>query len=208
MHFVYFILVILSFDITVARVKYRGGDWYNDPGIIPNLAEKVNERTKIRMNPEQAVISLGDPNLSNFPFIFLTGHGDIKLSSYEVECLQKWLINGGFLYADDDYGMNKYFRREIKRVFPGLQLEEIPFDHPIYHCFYNFKRGLPKIHKHNGKPPKGYGIFYKGRMVVFYTYETNISDGWADPWVHRDPEQKREEAFRMGINIIIYAMTH
>ena len=205
------ILVILyllsSYDLTIARLKYDGGgDWYNDPDIIPNLAQELNKRTTLKVNPQQAIVSLNDENLFDYPFIFMTGHGNIEFSDYEVKRLREYLRSGGFLYADDDYGMDKYFRREIKKVFPGLKLEELPFSHPIYHCFYDFPHGLPKIHKHNGKPPKGYGIFYEGRLVVFYTYETNISDGWTD--AHDDPPDKREEAFKMGINIIIYAMTN
>lgn len=195
------------FSILLARVKYDGGgDWYNDPSILPNLAHEINKRTVIRVAPEQKVVSIGESDLFNYPFIFLTGHGNIRLSKYEVTQLRDYLIKGGFLYADDDYGMDKSFRREISRVFPGLELEEIPFDHPIYHSFYDFSF-LPKIHKHDGKPPKGYGIFYQDRLVLFYTYETNISDGWASQWVHQDPPEKREEAFKMGINIIMYALT-
>lgn len=198
--------LLSSYDLTIARLKYDGGgDWYNDSDIIPNLAHELNRRTTLKVNPQQAIVSLDDENLFDYPFIFMTGHGNIVFSDYEVKRLREYLIKGGFLYADDDYGMDKYFRREIKKVFPGLELEELPFSHPIYHCFYDFPHGLPKIHKHDGKPPKGYGIFYEGRLVVFYTYETNISDGWTD--AHDDPPDKREEAFKMGINIIIYAMT-
>jgi hypothetical protein len=198
--------LLSSYDLTIARLKYDGGgDWYNDPDIIPNLAQELNTRTTLKVNPQQATISLDDENLFDYPFIFMTGHGNIDFSDYEVKKLREYLIKGGFLYVDDDYGMDKYFKREIKKVFPGLELEELPFSHPIYHCFYDFPHGIPKIHKHDGKPPKGYGIFYEGRLVVFYAYETNISDGWTD--THDDPPEKREEAFKMGINIIIYAMT-
>lgn len=204
----FFILCAIYYDVTLVRIKYSGGgDWYNDPSILPNLAHEINERTTLKVNPEQRIVSLGEPELFNYPFIFLTGHGNIELSDYEVKQLREYLIKGGFLYADDDYGMDEYFRREIGRVFPGLKLEELPFSHPIYHSFYDFPDGLPKIHKHDEKPPQGYGIFYQERLVVFYTYETNISDGWADPWVHEDPPEKREEAFKMGINILIFALT-
>ncbi len=197
---------ISRYDITLARVKYTGGDWYNDPSTLPNLASEINKRTTIKVAPEQATVSLSSIDLFDYPFIFLTGHKEIKLSQAEIERLREYLVKGGFLYADDDYGLDKSFRQEIEKVFPGINFEELPFTHPIYHSFYDFS-GLPKIHKHDGKHPQGYGIWYQGRLVIFYTYETNISDGWADPWVHKDPQEKREEAFKLGINIIIYALT-
>lgn len=206
MHWVIAVFVLTADNITLARVKYSGGDWYNDPSILPNLATEINKRTTIKVAKDQAVVGLSDLELFDYPFIFLTGHGEIELSPTEVENLRNYLIKGGFLYVDDDYGLDKSFRREIAKVFPGVEMEELPFTHPIYHSFYEFSF-LPKIHKHDNKPPKGYGIFYQGRLVVFYTYETNISDGWADPWVHNDPAEKREEAFQFGINIVIYALT-
>lgn len=201
------LLFILSYNFVLVRVKYRGGDWYNDPSILPNLAEEINKRTTLKVAPEQTVITLDDEEFFDYPFVFLTGHGEIMLSEREIENLRKYLISGGFLYVDDDYGLDKYFRREIEKVFPGVEMEELPFNHPIYRSFYDFTY-LPKTHKHDGNPPKGYGIFYQGRLVIFYTYETNISDGWADPWVHNDPPEKREEAFKFGINIIMYVLTH
>ncbi|OYD13731.1 hypothetical protein CH333_10225 [candidate division WOR-3 bacterium JGI_Cruoil_03_44_89] len=208
MWFLVFTILFSSCDITIARVKYRGGDWYNDPSIIPNLAREINKRTTINAASNQRVITPIDPDLFSCPFIFLTGHGDIQLSDVEIECLRNYLLKGGFLYADDDYGMDKAFRREMAKVFPGLELVELPFSHPIYHCFYDFQTGPPKIHEHNNKPPRGYGLFYKGRLVVYYTYESNVSDGWADPDVHKDPEEIREKAFKMGINIVVYAMAY
>jgi len=196
-------------DLTIARLKYSGGgDWYNDPSIIPNLARELNRRTTVRANEEQAILSLSDEALFRFPFLYITGHGNIVFTEKEMERLRNHLTHGGFLYADDDYGMDPYFRREMKKVFPDKEFVELPFDHPIYHLLYPFPEGLPKIHKHDNKPPKGYGLFHEGRMIVYYTYETNISDGWADPHVHNDPEEKREEAFQMGINIVLYALTH
>ncbi len=197
-----------SYDITIARVKYRGGDWFNDPSIIPNLAREINSRTSVDANPEQFVVTLQDPDLFSYPFSFLTGHSDIKLSDIEVENLRDYLTKGGFLYADDDYGFDEAFRREMEKVFPGLELVELPFSHPIYNCFYKFENGPPKIHEHDNKPPEGFGLFYEGRLVVYYTHESNISDGWADPGVHNDPEEIREKAFRMGINIVVYAMSY
>ena len=208
MWFLALTILFSSYDITIARVKYRGGDWYNDPSIIPNLAREINKRTNINAAPNQRIITLDDPDLFSYPFVFLTGHGDIQLSDVEVDCLREYLLKGGFLYADDDYGMDKAFRREMGKVFKGLELVELPFSHPIYHCFYDFSTGPPKIHEHDNKPPKGYGLFYNGRLVVYYTYESNISDGWADPDVHKDPKEIREKAFKAGINIVVYAMAY
>ncbi len=193
----------------LARLKYHGGgDWYNDPSIIPNLLAFLADNTNIDVGKDQAVVEIMDEDLFNYPVIFMTGHGRISFSKEEVQRLRFYLTHGGFLYADDDYGMDKYFRREIKKVFPDKELVELPFSHEIYHCHFQFPKGLPKIHEHDGGPPRGYGIFYEGRMVVFYTFDTNISDGWADPNVHGDPAEIRQQAFKMGTNIIVYALTH
>ncbi len=195
--------------VMVARLKYGGGgDWYNDRSIIPNLMQEVNKRTAVKALEKETIVELTDPELFQHPFLFMTGHGNIKFSQEEVQRLRHYLSHGGFLYADDDYGMDKAFRREVKRVFPEKELVELPFNHPIYHIFYDFPSGPPKIHEHDAKPPQGFGLFHQGRLVLFYTYESNISDGWADPEVHRDPPQVREQAFRMGVNIIIYALLH
>ncbi len=208
-----FILFLPQFlsaqDLVIARAKYGGGgDWYNDPSIIPNLCKQIDERTSVRTKQEQVVVSLGDEELFNYPFIFLTGHGNIKFDDREIKNLRTYFTSGGFLYADDDYGMDEAFRREMKRVFPDKNMVELPFDHEIYHILYDFTNGLPKIHKHDEKPPQGFGMFHEGKLILFYTYETNISDGWADPDVHNDSPQKREEAFKMGINIVMYVLTH
>lgn len=195
-------------NTSIVRLKYRGGgDWYNDRSIIPNLAIEINRRTAVEINTKEVVFSFSDEDIFRYPFVFMTGHGNILFTEDEIGRIREYLMNGGFIYADDDYGMDESFRREIKRVFPREDLVEIPFDHAIYHSFYNLIE-LPKIHKHYGGPPKGLGIFHKGRMVVFYTYDTNISDGWADPEVHNDPPEKREEAFKMGVNIVLFALTH
>ncbi len=206
--FLFLPLFNLYGELSIVRLKYMGGgDWYNDPSIISNLAQEINRRTEVRVNTREVVLSLSDEELFRYPFLFITGHGNIKFSDDEVERLRIFLSNGGFLYADDDYGMDEALRREMKRVFPDNELIEIPYKHSISHSFYDLD-ALPKIHKHDGGPPKGFGIFDKGRLVFFYTYETNISDGWADPEVHKDPPEKREEAFQMGINIFLYALTH
>lgn len=193
--------------VTLARLKYQGGgDWYNDPDALPNLAKELNRRTNITTYENEIVVSLTDDKLSNYPFLFLTGHGNIIFNDQEVLRLRNYLQNGGFLYADDDYGMDESFRREMAKVFPNQELVELPFSHPIYHMIYHFPNGLPKIHEHYEGPPKGFGIFYRERLVVFYTYNTNISDGWTV--AHNDPPEKREQAFQMGINIIAYVLTH
>jgi hypothetical protein len=194
-------------NFTIARLKYEGGgDWYNDPDIIPNLAQELNKRTNIKSEIIEKVVSLKDEELFRYPFLFMTGHGNINWSDEEVSNLREFLTSGGFLYADDDYGMDESFRREIKKAFPDCDLIELPANHLIYRIIYNFPGGLPKIHEHYQGPPKGLGIFYQGRLVVFYTWNSNISDGWTD--THNDPPEKREQAFQMGINIVAYALTH
>jgi len=194
---------------TIARVKYGGGgDWYVGQTQIPNLLKGLRERTNVETASKQTVIQLTDKKLYSYPFIYMTGHGNVAFTDDEVRVLRPYLIRGGFLWANDDYGMDKSFRREMKRVFPDKELVEVPFDHEIYHCYYDFPNGLPKIHEHDGKPPRGYGIFHEGRMVVFYDYESDIGDGLEDPDVHNDPPEKREQALRMAINIVIYALTH
>lgn len=194
-------------SLVLARLKYSGGgDWYNDPDMLPNLAAELNRLTTIRCPEKEAIVSLGDRQLFSYPFLFITGHGAITFSDREVQQLRLYLKNGGFLYGDDDYGMDESFRREMKKVFPENELVELPFDHPIYQIVYDFPDGLPKIHEHYEGPPKGLGIFYGGRLVVFYTYNTNISDGWTE--THNNPPEKREAAFQMGVNIVAYALTH
>lgn len=196
-------------SFTIARVKYHGGgDWYNDPCIIPNLLAFIKKHTNIDVASREARVELTDEELFSYPLIFMTGHGRIVLSDVEVKRLREYLTHGGFLYADDDYGMDKYFRREIKKVFPDRELVELPLSHGIYHCHFQFPNGLPKIHEHYEGPPRGYGIFYEGRLVVFYTYNTNISDGWADPDVHGDPPEIREAALKMGTNIVVWVLTN
>ncbi len=193
--------------LTIARMKYDGGgDWYNDPEAIPNLARELQLRAGIETNLDQRVVSLTDERLFSSPVLFMTGHGEVKWTGPEVRNLRKYLTHGGFLYADDDYGMDRAFRREMKRVFPDQEFVELPFTHPIYHIIYDFPAGPPKHHEHDGKPPQGFGLFHDGRLVVYYTYESNVSDGWADEKTHNDPPDKREAAFRMGINIIAFAL--
>ena len=193
--------------ITLARLKYPGGgDWYWGNSALPNLIKFIKENTKINIADEEAVVSIMDENLFSYPFLFMTGHGNIKFSDAEVGRLRKFLTSGGFLLANDSYGMDQAFRREMKRIFPETELKELPFSYGIYHSYFDFPNGLPKIHKHEGKPAQGFGIFYKGRLVVFYVYESDIGDGWEDPQVHNDPPEKREQALKMGTNIVVWAV--
>jgi len=188
------------------RIKYSGGgDWYNDPEVLPNLAKEIEKRTDIKIIKEQKILSFDSPEIFDYPFLYLTGHGNIILSSEEKIMLRRYLTSGGFLYIDDDYGLDKYIRKTIKELYPNRKLHLVSTDNPIFKIFYDMK-GLPKIHKHDGKPAQAYAIFDSGRMVLFYTYESNISDGWADPETHGDPPNIREQAFKMGINIFLYAI--
>ncbi|MEJ5286440.1 MAG: DUF4159 domain-containing protein [Bacteroidota bacterium] len=195
--------------LKIARVKYSGGgDWYNDPSGEVNLLKFIKQNTNIPVEPVYEWVDLASQNLFAYPILFLTGHGNVNFSEREVENLRTYLKNGGFLYIDDDYGLDKFIRREMKKVFPDQEFVELPFNHPIYNIHFKFERGLPKIHEHDNKPPGGYGLFYNGRLCVFYTYESNLGDGWVDPEVYKDPPQLREQALKMGTNIVIYALTN
>ena len=193
--------------LTISRVKYSGGgDWYNDPSTIPNILEFINKETGISVAENEARVELSDEKLFSNPILYLTGHGKIRFNEMEITRLREFLTHGGFLYADDDYGMDKFFKAEIKKVFPENKLVELPFSHPIYHVLFDFPNGPPKIHEHDGGPPKAYGIFHDGKMVVYYTANTNISDGWVDPDVHKDPPEIREVALKMGTNIFLWVL--
>ena len=195
--------------LKIARLKYSGGgDWYNDPSAEVNLLAFVRQHVGIDVEPRYEFVDIASENFFSYPIVFLTGHGNIVLTETEVRRLRTYLENGGFLFADDDYGMDKTFRREMGKVFPGKQMVELPFTYGIYHSQFAFPGGPPKIHEHDGKPAQGFGLFHNGRLVVYYTYETNPSDGWADPDVHNDPEPKRQDALRFGTNIVVWALTH
>jgi hypothetical protein len=196
-----------EYGVRIARVKYGGGgDWYADPSSIPNWLSEFERRTGITTHREEKVVSLTDENLRAFPFLYMTGHGTIRLTPEEASALRRHLEAGGFLFADDNYGMDQSFRAMVKQLFPEEQLEELPNSHPIYRCYYDLP-GLPKIHEHDGKPPQGYGITIDGRLVLFYSYESDIGDGLEDPNVHNDPLDKRELAVKMAVNILMYAIT-
>ncbi len=199
----------VSSAFKIARLKYSGGgDWYNDQSAEVNLLKFVREHTGIIVEPTYEYVDVNSDQLFTYPFIFMTGHGNISFSEQEVRRLRTYLQNGGFLYADDDYGMDKAFRREIRKIFPAQELVELPFSHGIYHAQFEFPSGPPKTHEHDKKPAQGFGLFYNGRLVVYYTYESNPSDGWTDPDVHNDPPEKREEALRFGTNIVVWALTN
>jgi hypothetical protein len=193
----------------IARLQYGGGgDWYSNPSSLPNLLRALGERTTVPVESfEEQRVSILDEELFDYPFIYMNGHGTVQFTAEEIERLRDYLTSGGFLFADDNYGMDRSFRREIRKVFPDQDLVEVPFDHAIYHSFYDIQSGPPKVHEHDQKRPQGLGIFHDGRLVVFYTYESDIGDGIEDPDVHRDPPQVREAALRMAINIVMYALT-
>ncbi len=195
--------------LVLARLKYSGGgDWYGNPTSLPNLARSLAERTSIPMAQSAEVHAAPlDQSLWNYPLIYMNGHGQVRLTEAEAARLREYLLAGGFLFADDNYGMDASFRGLMRQVFPDRALVEVPFSHAVYHAFYEFDQGPPKIHEHDGKPAQGLGIFDRGRLVVFYTYESDIGDGLEDPQVHKDPPEKREEATRMAINVVVYALT-
>ncbi len=195
--------------IKLGRVKYSGGgDWYNDPSSEVNLLKFIKANTNIDVDPKYEFVDLSTDNIFQYPILFLTGHGNLKFSTQEARKLRAYLENGGFLYIDDDYGLDKYIRREMKKIFPNQEFAELPFSHGIYHSHYDFEYGPPKIHEHDDRVPQGFGLFHRGRMCVFYTFESNPADGWADPDVHSDLPVKREEALKMGTNIIVWALSN
>ena len=195
-----------SFEI--ARIQYRGGgDWYNDPSSLSNLISFTNRQVPISINAEYEDVALGSSEIHNYPFLYLTGHGTITANNSEVGNLRSYLENGGFLYVDDDYGLDEHIRNLMSRVFPDEELIELPFNHQIYNQVFPFSNGLPKIHEHDNQSPRGYGLFHEGKLVMFYTYESNLGDGWADAEIHNNPPEKREDALKMGVNILVYALT-
>lgn len=193
--------------MTIGRLHYDGGgDWYANPSSLPNLLTAVRTRTSLRVGAEEKVVTLNDDDLWNVPYIYMTGHGNVHWSDRDLATLRRYLQQGGFLHADDNYGMDASIRRELGRLFPDHPLVEVPLDHPIYHLIYNFPKGIPKIHVHDGKPAQGFGIFLDGRLVVYYSYQSDLGDGWEDPEVHHDSPEKRESALRMGVNLFAYAV--
>lgn len=195
-------------ELTIGRLHYGGGgDWYANPSSLPNLLSFIRDRTELPVAAREVEVRLTDPALRSYPYLYLTGHGNIRLTEREVGALRDYLDAGGFLHADDNYGMDESFRRELRRVFPESELVEVPHDHPIYHVFYEFPAGLPKIHEHDGQAAQGLGVFRDGRLVVFYSYESDLGDGWEDPEVHGGTDALREQALRMGLNLFLYALS-
>lgn len=194
-------------ELTIAQLEYGGGgDWYANPSGLPNLLAEIRRRTGLPVTQRPARVQLTDPELWNYPYLYLTGHGNIQLTESEVRILRRYLEQGGFLHADDNYGLDESFRREMRRVFPDQELVELPVDHPVFRVFYEFPDGLPKIHKHDDKPAQGFGLFHEGRLVVFYSYESDLGNGWEDAERYDDPPEQREKAFRMGVNLLVYAL--
>jgi hypothetical protein len=193
----------------IALLKYGGGgDWYaNLETSLPNLIRFCNENLKTNINTEQAIVDAGSLEIYNYPFVHMTGHGNVIFSNQEAENLRNYMLAGGFLHISDNYGMDKFLRPQMKKIFPELDLVELPFNHPIYHQKYDFPNGLPKIHEHESAAPKGMGLIWQGRLVCFYDYECDLGDGWESPEVHNDSEEARNKALRMGANIISYAFT-
>jgi hypothetical protein len=193
--------------MTIGRLHYDGGgDWYANPSSLPNLLAAIRTRTQLRVATEEKVVTLSEDELWNIPYIYMTGHGNVRWSESDLRVLRRYLEQGGFLHADDNYGMDLSIRRELGRLFPDKALVEVPLDHPIYHLIYDFPKGLPKIHVHDGKPAQGFGIFLDGRLAAYYSYQSDLGDGWEDPEVHNDPLEKRETALRMGVNLFAYAV--
>jgi hypothetical protein len=193
-------------QMKLALLKYGGGgDWYANPTSLKNLASFCNQELHTKLATQEAQVEVGSADIFNYPFVHMTGHGRWALTDAEAQNLRKYLEAGGFLHIDDNYGLDPYVRPALKQVFPELTLVEVPFSHPVYHQTFEFKNGLPKIHEHEKKAPKGYGLIYKGRLVCYYSFETDLGDGWEDPDVHRDTPQKRTEALQMGANLVQYA---
>lgn len=207
-----FLLIILAFQVVhsqqvqIALLKYNGGgDWYANPTSLPNLVKFCNQNLNTNINTEIATVDIGSKEIFNFPFVHITGHGNIIISPDEAENLRNYLLAGGFLHISDNYGLDEFIRSEMKKVFPELDFVELAFDHPIYHQKFQFNDGLPKIHEHDDLDPQGFGLLWDGKLICFYDYECDLGDGWEDVEVHNDPEIKRLRALQMGANIIQYA---
>lgn len=208
--YIIFLFLISFFGFSqsyqIALLKYNGGgDWYaNLETSLPNLIRYCNTNLKTNISPEQAIVEAGSNEIFNYPFVHMTGHGNVVFSNQEAENLRNYLLGGGFLHVSDNYGIDKFIRTQLKKVFPELDLVELPFSHPIYHQAYNFDKGLPKVHEHDNKAPQGFGLIYQGRLICFYDFECDLGDGWESYEVHKDSQEARDKALKMGANIISY----
>lgn len=212
MKYYLFLLLIITSEFSaqefkIGRLKYSGGgDWYNDPSGEINLLNYIKANTTINVNPQYNFVDISSDEIFNYSFLFLTGHGNVSFSDSEVLRLRKYLMNGGFLYIDDDYGIDNFIKREMKKVLPDNDFIELPFNYGLYSCFYKFNYGPPKIHEHDNKPPQGLGIILNNRLAIYYTYESNPGDGWTDKRVHNLSDELREEALKFGTNLVIWAL--
>jgi hypothetical protein len=198
-----------DYSIKIAKLKYDGGgDWYGNRTALPNLAKFCNENLKTSINPQDEVVEAGSAEIFNYPYVYMTGHGNVLFNAKDAANMRKYLLAGGFLHIDDNYGLDKYIRPEMKKIFPELDFVELPFNHPIYNQRYNFPKGLPKIHEHNGKPAQGFGLIYKGRLVCFYDYECDLGNGWEDAGIYDDSQEKRTQALQMGANVLQYCFSN
>jgi hypothetical protein len=197
-----------NYSFKLAKLKYNGGgDWYANKTSLPNLIRFCNQNLSMNIDPDEAVVEVGSPELFSYPFVHMTGHGNVVFTDAEALNLRNYLLSGGFLHIDDNYGLDKFIRQEMKKVFPEYEFIELPYEHPIYRQKFTFTNGLPKVHEHDNKPPQGFGIMHEGRLVCFYTYETDLGNGWEDQEIYNDPEPIRQQALRMGANILTYALT-
>jgi len=194
--------------LKIAKLKYNGGgDWYANKTALPNLIAFCNASLNMGLAPEEDIVEVGSRDLFLYPYVYMTGHGNVVFSTQEAENLRKYLIGGGFLHIDDNYGIDQFIRLEMKKVFPELEFIELPYSHPVYQQKYQFPKGLPKIHEHDGKPSQGFALIYQGRLVCFYSYECDLGNGWEDQSIYNDPEELRQEALKMGANILSFAFT-
>lgn len=196
-------------ELRIAKLKYNGGgDWYANKTALPNLIRFVNDQLNLNLKADEDVVEVGSKEIFLYPYIYMTGHGNVVFSEADASNLRRYLLAGGFLHIDDNYGLDKFIRIELKKVFPEHELVELPFNHPVYKQKFSFPNGLPKIHEHDGKPPQGLGIIHEGRLVLFYSFECDLGNGWEDPSIHKDPEAKRQAALQMGANLIAYCFTY
>lgn len=203
-----FAIAAFAQDLKIAKLKYGGGgDWYANKTALPNLIQFTNRQLKTSINRTEDIVEAGSPDLFLYPYVYMTGHGNVVFTDQEAENLRTYLLSGGFLHIDDNYGLDPFIQVEIRKVFPDKEFVEIPYDHPIYHQKFDFNSGLPKIHEHDGKPPQGFGILHEGRLICYYSYESDLGNGWEDQSIHNDPQPVRQKALQMGANILSFVFS-